>query len=115
MMSAMLVGPQPENAPLANETVGVFAYAPFSKLFPRACAIVHQGGSGTTGQAMRAGRPMLIVPYAHDQPDNALRARKLNGVSATKLAGVFSRPASYWFCLPLIGHLHPKTRYALNA
>jgi rhamnosyltransferase subunit B len=78
----LLVGPQPERLPLTNETVGVFAYAPFSKLFPRACAVVHQGGSGTTGQAMRAGRPMLIVPYAHDQPDNALRATKL-GIAAT--------------------------------
>jgi rhamnosyltransferase subunit B len=78
----LLVGPQPEHLPLTNETVGVFAYAPFSKLFPRACAVVHQGGSGTTGQAMRAGRPMLIVPYAHDQPDNALRAAKL-GISRT--------------------------------
>jgi UDP:flavonoid glycosyltransferase YjiC (YdhE family) len=78
----LLVGPQPGDVPLTNETVGVFGYAPFSKLFPRCAAIVHQGGSGTTGQAMRAGRPMLIVPYAHDQPDNALRAAKL-GISAT--------------------------------
>jgi len=78
----LLVGPQPGDVPLTNETVGVFGYAPFSKLFPRAAAVVHQGGSGTTGQAMRAGRPMLIVPYAHDQPDNALRAAKL-GISAT--------------------------------
>ena len=29
----------------------------------RRTSIVHQGGSGTTGQAMRAGRPMVIVPY----------------------------------------------------
>jgi len=78
----LLVGPQPGDVPLTNETVGVFDYAPFSKLFPRCAAIVHQGGSGTTGQAMRAGRPMLIVPYAHDQPDNALRAAKL-GISTT--------------------------------
>ena len=31
---------------------------------------------------MRAGRPMLVVPYAHDQPDNALRMKKL-GISET--------------------------------
>jgi UDP:flavonoid glycosyltransferase YjiC (YdhE family) len=30
---------------------------------------VHQGGIGTTAQALRAGRPMLIVPFSHDQPD----------------------------------------------
>ena len=63
---------------------GVFAcdYAPFSQLFPRAAAVVHAGGIGTTGLAMRAGRPMLVVPFAHDQPDNAERLRRL-GVART--------------------------------
>jgi UDP:flavonoid glycosyltransferase YjiC (YdhE family) len=51
--------------------------APHSRLFPRALAIVHQGGIGTLGQALRSGRPMLVVPFAHDQPDNAFRARAL--------------------------------------
>jgi UDP:flavonoid glycosyltransferase YjiC (YdhE family) len=80
---ALLIGDAERGAlPRADANLGVFGYAPFSELFPRAAAIVHQGGSGTTGQAMRAGRPMLIVPYAHDQPDNALRAKKL-GISDT--------------------------------
>jgi UDP:flavonoid glycosyltransferase YjiC (YdhE family) len=48
-------------------------YAPFSELFPKAAAIVHAAGIGTTGLAMRSGRPSLVVPYAHDQPDNAVR------------------------------------------
>jgi UDP:flavonoid glycosyltransferase YjiC (YdhE family) len=39
--------------------------------------IVHQGGIGTTGEAMRAGRPMLVVPYSHDQPDHAVRLTRL--------------------------------------
>jgi UDP:flavonoid glycosyltransferase YjiC (YdhE family) len=52
-------------------------FAPFSDLFPRAAAIVHAGGIGSTGLAMRAGRPMLVVPFAHDQPDNAERLRRL--------------------------------------
>ncbi len=26
---------------------------------------------------MRAGKPMLIMPYSHDQPDNARRMRRL--------------------------------------
>jgi UDP:flavonoid glycosyltransferase YjiC (YdhE family) len=59
-----------------------FNYAPFSELFPRALAIVHQGGVGTTAQAMRAGRPMLVMPYAHDQPDNAARMVRL-GIGRT--------------------------------
>jgi UDP:flavonoid glycosyltransferase YjiC (YdhE family) len=52
-------------------------YAPHSQIFPRAAAIVHQGGSGTTGQAMRAGRPQLIVPYGWDQPDNGARVARM--------------------------------------
>ncbi|WP_197992883.1 glycosyltransferase [Gimesia aquarii] len=58
---------------------GVMAidYAPFSELFPRAAAIVHHGGIGTTGLTMHSGRPMLIVPHAWDQPDNAERAARL--------------------------------------
>ena len=52
-------------------------YAPFSQLFPRATAVVHAGGIGTTGLVMRAGVPSLVVPFAHDQPDNAARLARL--------------------------------------
>ncbi len=63
---------------------GIFAVdsAPFAELFPRASAIVHAGGIGTSGLAMRSGRPMLVVPHAHDQPDNAARLARL-GISRT--------------------------------
>jgi rhamnosyltransferase subunit B len=40
------------------------------------------GGIGTTGQAMRSGRPSLVMPCAWDQPDNAERARRL-GIART--------------------------------
>jgi UDP:flavonoid glycosyltransferase YjiC (YdhE family) len=81
--AVLLVGREPANRP-RDLPDGVLAvdYAPFSRLFPRAAAIVHQGGIGTTGEAMRAGRPMLVVPHAHDQPDNADRVRRL-GVART--------------------------------
>ena len=49
-------------------------YAPYSLLMSRAAANVHHGGIGTTAQALRAGRPMIVVPHAHDQFDNAARA-----------------------------------------
>ncbi len=52
-------------------------YAPYSAIFPHAAVIVHQGGSGTTAQALRAGKPQLIVPYGWDQPDNAARVQRL--------------------------------------
>jgi len=72
--AVLLVGRDPRNA-LQDlpEGVAAFEYAAYSELFPRAAAIVHQGGAGTTAQALRAGKPMLIVPFAHDQPDHAER------------------------------------------
>jgi UDP:flavonoid glycosyltransferase YjiC (YdhE family) len=57
-------------------------YAPHSYVMPRASIVVHQGGVGTTAQALRAGRPMLVVPFGQDQPDNARRCVKL-GVART--------------------------------
>lgn len=59
-------------------TAGMIAvdYAPYSLVFPRAAAVVHQGGVGTTGQVLRAGVPHLIMPYSHDQPDNAARCKR---------------------------------------
>lgn len=57
-------------------------YLPYSRIFPHACVIVHQGGVGTTAQALRAGVPTLVMPYSHDQPDNAARVERL-GTSRT--------------------------------
>ena len=64
------------------ETIGVFDYAPHNLVMPRASVIVHQGGVGTTAQALRAGRPTLVVPFGVDQPDNARRVVEL-GVGRT--------------------------------
>jgi len=47
-------------------------------LFSRASMVVHQGGVGTPAQCLRAGQPILIMPYSHDQPDNARRMRRLD-------------------------------------
>lgn len=68
--------------PVSPESVYFADYAPYSEVMPRAAAIVHQGGIGTTAQALRAGRPTIVTPWAHDQPDNAEHLRKL-GVSRT--------------------------------
>ncbi len=59
------------------EGVRAFAYLPYSRIFPHAAAVVHQAGIGTLAQALRAGRPQLIIPLAFDQPDNARRASAL--------------------------------------
>ena len=57
-------------------------YAPYSELFPYAKVVIHQGGIGTTAQALRTGVPMLVVPFSYDQPDNAVRVVSL-GVGRT--------------------------------
>ena len=64
------------------ETISHIPYASFSALFPRAACVVHHGGMGTCSQALAAGVPQLIVPFSHDQPDNAMRLERLGtGVS----------------------------------
>jgi len=77
--AVLLIGDDPRNRPEISlpELICVAEYAPYSRLFPRASLVVHQGGVGTTAQCLRAGRPMLIMPYSHDQPDNARRMRRL--------------------------------------
>jgi rhamnosyltransferase subunit B len=76
--AVLLVGSDPRNIPREiPENVCVANYAPYSKLFPRASVIIHQGGVGTTAHALKSGKPMLVMPYSHDQPDNARRVRRL--------------------------------------
>jgi rhamnosyltransferase subunit B len=77
----LLIGKNPTPANLPKNIIAV-NYLPYSQIFPHASAIVHQGGIGTTAQALRAGRPTLIMPYSHDQPDNAARVERL-GTSRT--------------------------------
>ncbi len=60
-----------------ESSIAAFPYAPYSQIFPRASCVVHQGGVGTTSQVLRAGVPSLVMPYSHDQPDNAARCERL--------------------------------------
>jgi UDP:flavonoid glycosyltransferase YjiC (YdhE family) len=50
---------------------------PHAWLYPRAAAVVHHGGAGTTASALRAGVPSVAVPFAFDQPFWAERLRRL--------------------------------------
>lgn len=73
---AVLVGAG-EGGWAVSKDILALPYAPYSEVFAAAAVVVHQGGSGTTGQALRAGRPMLVVPYGWDQPDNGARIERL--------------------------------------
>jgi UDP:flavonoid glycosyltransferase YjiC (YdhE family) len=70
---------RPDSVP---EGILVCDYVPFAELFPHASVVVHAGGVGTMALAMRAGRPQLLMPCAHDQFDNAARATRL-GIART--------------------------------
>ncbi|HEU0006865.1 MAG TPA: glycosyltransferase [Terriglobia bacterium] len=59
-----------------SKNVLIVDAAPHSQLFPRAAVIVQQCGIGTLGQALSAGCPILAVPFAHDQTDNAHRVEQ---------------------------------------
>ncbi|HEX4148537.1 MAG TPA: nucleotide disphospho-sugar-binding domain-containing protein, partial [Pirellulales bacterium] len=67
-----------------------FRFVPLDWLLPRAAAMIHHGGIGTTAQALRAGRPQLIMPMAFDQSDNAARLQRLGvarAISPRKFRG----------------------------
>lgn len=75
--AVLLVGPEGDLCVADGPDAITVPYAPFSTLFPRAAAVVHQGGVGTTQQALRAGRPQLVVPHLGDQFDNGARMARL--------------------------------------
>jgi sterol 3beta-glucosyltransferase len=50
------------------DTIFMLESAPHEWLFPQVAAVVHHGGSGTTGAGLRAGKPTIICPFIADQP-----------------------------------------------
>ncbi|HEX6346576.1 glycosyltransferase [Umezawaea sp.] len=57
----------------------------YATLFPRAAAVVHHAGCGTTAAALRAGVPQVVVPMFADNGFWARRTTEL-GVSAPPIA-----------------------------
>lgn len=66
-------------------------YAPYALVFPHAAAIVHAGGIATSFEALRAGKPQVVVPYAHDQTDNALRLQNMGVARVIRRTQLTSR------------------------
>ena len=89
---AVLVSSYVEHVPAdLPKEVHHAAYAPFATLFPRAAAVVHHGGIGTCAQGLAGGVPQLIMPMGFDQPDNALRLKRL-GVGDSLTPAQFTGP-----------------------
>jgi UDP:flavonoid glycosyltransferase YjiC (YdhE family) len=66
---------------LDDEWVRAIADVPHGWLLPRMAGIVHHGGAGTTGAALRAGVPQAVVAHIGDQPYWGRRVWEL-GVAA---------------------------------
>lgn len=103
---ALLLGAEAGGG-FAGADVLAMPYAPYSEVFPRAAAIVHQGGSGTTGEALRAGRPQLVVPYGWDQPDNGARVARI-GAGLCLVRNRYSRATA----AAALSHLLAQRRFA---
>lgn len=81
--AVLLAGPQVGRGRIGGPAEALITdYAPHSQLFPRASAVIHHGGIGTAAQALRAGKPQLVVPFFADQPDNAMRLAGLGAARA---------------------------------
>jgi hypothetical protein len=55
----------------ANNTpddIFVLEAVPHDWLLPQVAAVIHHGGAGTTGVALRAGKPTSVCPLVGDQP-----------------------------------------------
>ncbi len=67
-----------------DDAVFTIDAVPHEWLFRRVAAIVHHGGAGTTGAALRAGAPSTVVPFTMDQPFWGARVAAL-GVGPTPI------------------------------
>lgn len=65
--------------------------APHDWLFPRVSVAVHHGGAGTTGAALAAGIPSVVLPFGYDQPFWA-HCLAQRGVAPPALARVGLQP-----------------------
>ncbi len=109
--AVLLYGIFNEAPKITDEKTVAFDYAPYSLIFPRAACVVHQGGVGTTAQTLRAGVPHLIMPYSHDQPDNAARCERL-GVARTIARDKYTRDAAAIQLRELLADLSYKAKAA---
>ncbi|MCE4364137.1 glycosyltransferase [Xanthomonas hortorum] len=65
--------------------------APHDWLFPGVSVAVHHGGAGTTGAALAAGIPSVVLPFGYDQPFWA-HCLAQRGVAPPALARVGLQP-----------------------
>lgn len=74
---ALLVGASPEAVADLAPRVHAVGPTPYSAVFPRASLVIHHGGIGSTAEALRSGRPTLVISFGNDQHDNGWRLEGL--------------------------------------
>lgn len=72
-----LVVGHPSNPPAFPSNALAVKYAPYDRVFSHGGVVVVHGGAGTTAEALRAGRPVLALPFAYDQFAMAWQVEKL--------------------------------------
>jgi UDP:flavonoid glycosyltransferase YjiC (YdhE family) len=82
------LGADPATLGGVPDGVAVRAYVPMSDLLPAADLVVFHAGSGTMLAALAAGVPMVMVPLAADQPDNADRCAAAGVAAVVPLEGL---------------------------
>lgn len=107
---AILLTGEREKMP-SEADIFVCPYAPHSHLFHRCAVVVHHGGIGTTGQALRAGKPQLVVPHMGDQNDNGHRVARA-GIGRVLKAKRFTAARATVLIEDLLRDQHRKDRAA---
>jgi sterol 3beta-glucosyltransferase len=74
------------HAPIASPNLASIGEVDHRALFPRAAAVVHHGGAGTTHAACVAGVPSVVVPHVGDQRYWGDRLHRLGVAPAPQLA-----------------------------
>jgi UDP:flavonoid glycosyltransferase YjiC (YdhE family) len=68
--------------PIASPALRCVKEAPYDWLLPRACCVVHHGGSGTVQAVLRGGRPSVLLPQLRAQEVFAGLLQRAGVVSA---------------------------------
>lgn len=75
-------GGNPDTLPAPPENVRVERYVPNSVIIPKARVVLHHGGVSSTMGTLLHGKPAVVTPFTHDQPENAQRLRWLGAGTA---------------------------------
>ncbi|MBE2256537.1 MAG: glycosyltransferase family 1 protein [Ignavibacteria bacterium] len=95
---------------LIDKQVCISDYESYPLLFPKCKAIVHQCGIGTTSQALYSGKPQIMIPFAHDQPDNA---RIIKNLGCGEI--VFAKKLSVERLVKAINEITGNEQYQIHA